>query len=337
MGQYGRGRIHLFPILSMENRTKTKSAKDAEKLFLRKAWWLFPMGGWMLAMAWGGSFWRWVSTESIWPPDISSLFGPRAWLLAGIGLALPGIWAMGQRLTLPRGAALLAALLAVAGADAGLGSRRVQIPFWLAARARLSPGQHFMRETCYVRIEEAAGRVDERPGIALVGSSQVLHGMDEQLLRKLIWPVPVIRRAVFGTSPLKALAMMDYVPYRRGDVCAQYLSEFDFTGQEPFPYSWFRPFASWETLPDVLSSVGAETRMREWRGVADYAMAASFETWRSRDFLRQILFHFWSPEPEAIGEQEKAMAKGNAWAESAPRFMPGEERAFRKYVSRLGS
>ena len=319
----------------MEDRTKTTSATDAEKTFLRKAWWVFPMGGWMLSLAWGGPFWRWVTTESIWPPAISSLFGPRAWILAGIGLVLPGIWAMGQRLKMPRGAAVLAALLAVAGADAGLGSRRAQIPFWLAARARLAPGQHFMRETCYVRIEEAAGRGDGRPGIVLVGSSQVLHGIDEQMLRELVWPIPVIRRAVFGTSPLKALAMMTCVPYRRGDVCVQYLSEFDFSGQDPFPYSWFRPFASWKTLPGVMASAGATASLREWRGAADYAMAASFETWSSRDFLRQMLFHFWSPEPEPKGGKEKAKAKGKAWEESAPRYMPGEERAFEEYIARL--
>jgi hypothetical protein len=118
-----------------------------------------------------------------------------------------------------------------------------------------------MREVCYVRLEEAAGRADDAPAAILVGSSQMLHGVNVGKLAAL-QPRPVIRRAMFGMAPLKALAMRAYVPFRPGDVCAMYLSEFDFTNQEPFPFDWFRPHASWRTLPDVMRCVPKSTAIR---------------------------------------------------------------------------
>ncbi len=224
----------------------------------------------------------------------------------------------------------------VMGVEVVLQSSFLQAPLWLAARARLDRDRAFMREVCYVRLEEASGRQSGSPAVVLMGSSQVLWGVDEHQLRKAIFPKPVIRRAMCGMTPLKALSMLSYVPLSSDDLCVQYLSELDFTNQDAFPYAWFRPYASWSTWPDVIQCVDPAVRLRQWRHVVDYAMAASFECFRDRDFLRQIAFHFWGRED---GPDDHAPLAGPVpMVIQAPEqisYAPSEQRAFEIVLQHL--
>jgi hypothetical protein len=132
--------------------------------------------------------------------------------------------------------AMVAVAVILAGAEWLLQRPGMQAAVWLAARARLAPDQVFMREVCYVRLEEASGPPPEAPAIGLVGARQGRNGVVGRLLGELLHPTPVIRRAMFGMSPLKAMAMQSWMPFRPGDICVQYLSEFDFTNRRPFPF-----------------------------------------------------------------------------------------------------
>lgn len=302
---------------------------------MRKAWWLFPVAGVLASLAVGGPFWEWVEGQPIsirW----AELFSLRAGLWALAFAAIPAVWRIGWWFRPSRPVVLAAVLCVVCGAEGVLRSPLAQTPLWLAARARLDSKQPFMREVCYVRLEEAADREDRSPAVMLVGSSQMLHGVDDAQLRELLSPMPVIRRAMFGMTPLKALAMGTYIPFEPGDVCVQYLSEFDFTNQEEFPFAWFRPYASWRTLPSVMSCIPKAVWLRQWRQVADYAAAATTEWWRTRDFLRHVGFHFLpagadsAPDP-AIQDPLVAAEQ----ARGVLRFSEAEWRAFQKFARGL--
>lgn len=308
---------------------------EAERVFLQKAWWLFPLGGALASLAFGGPFWAWVHGQPVvlhW----GALWSGRALAGALAFGAVPAAWAWGLRIRPKRWMAMVAVAVILAGAEWLLQRPGMQAALWLAARARLAPDQVFMREVCYVRLEEASGRRPEAPAIVLVGSSQVLNGVDERLLGELLHPTPVIRRAMFGMSPLKAMAMQSWMPFRPGDICVQYLSEFDFTNQEAFPFSWFRPYASWRTVPAVLGSLSRETRIRHWRGVMDTLTAATTEWWRARDFIRRIVFRFQAgqPEPAApVAPGDPAGAAEQARGELV--FADAEWAAFRRFAEQL--
>jgi len=320
----------------MSEKTSHPSVRDLEASFLRKGWWLFPLLGAWASLGLGDPFWQWVAGASPFSAGWQGLSILRSGGLTLAGLAVPAIWWVGLRM---RRRPLLIALgvgLAILLVECGMRSSTVQGPLWLASRARLESGQSYMREVCYIRLEEASGRTGETPAIVLMGSSQVLHGMDQKRLGELLSPTPVIRRAMFGMSPLKALSMLAYVPLQPQDICIQYLSEFDFTNQNEFPYAWFRPYASWETLPDVLSCIPGPVQLRQWQGDVDYTVAATFECWRDRDFLRQIAFNFLCAkkgESAAVPPADPAAAVSKA--RGALVFSPSEEKAFTRFAQRL--
>lgn len=304
--------------------------------FLRKGWWLFPLLGVLAAPVLGGPFWQWVAGESPFPFQWQRIFSLRAGLLALGLLAIPALWRLGLNAKRQGYLGIPLGLLAVLAVEFLLRTPFAQGPLWLAAQARLDADQWYMREVCYVRLEEAAGRKNNRPSVVLMGSSQMLHGVDDHRLRELLNPKPVIRRSMYGLTPLKALAMSAYVPFQADDVCVQYLSEFDFTNQEDFPCDWFRPYASWTTLPDVLKCVSASVCIERWRDVVDYALAATFESWRARDFLGEIVFRFWKNPGTSM-----AVAHAPESVDAAARMRAGlrnsaaEHRAFRIFALKL--
>ena len=310
------------------------SVREAELAFLRKRWWLFPVAGALASLAIGGPFWAWV--EGKWAgPDWTQLAGVRAAIWALAFGAIPAVWRLGMQIKRPQRWTWVLVAGAMLAAEGLLATPRVQAALWLAARARLEAGQHFMREVCYVRLEEAAGRAEEGPAVVLVGSSQVLLGVDTRLLAAE-QSLPVIRRAMFGMTPLKALSMRAYMPIRENDRCVQYLSEFDFANHDEFPFEWFRPYASWRTVSDVMRCVSARVKLLRWRHVADYLLAASTEWWRARDFIRQIAFHFSGGLP--LATTEKAMpdlAAAAAKARGPLNIRAGEFAGFRQFARRV--
>lgn len=318
----------------MNENSAYPRVRKLEQSFLRKAWWLFPLGGALASLAIGGPFWAWVDGGWTWPNG-AQLVSVRAALWALTFGAIPAVWRMGMQIKRPwiwMWPALAGTLLVANGL---LQAPRVQTSLWLAARARLEGKQHFMREVCYVRLEEAAGRAEVGPAVILVGSSQVLLGVDPRLLAAE-QPLPVIRRAMFGMTPLKALSMRAYLPFRENDRCVQYLSEFDFVNHDEFPFDWFRPYASWRAVPDVLQCVSGRVKLLRWRQVADYLLAATTEWWRARDFLRQIVFHFSGGERTALAEKTPPdLAAAAANARGSVNFRAGEIAGFQRFAQRL--
>lgn len=278
----------------MGHKSNDDRIQEAERTFLRRCWWLFPAAGLFLAMLTGGGFWEWVGMG--WPValDGSQLW---SWRALGAGLAgatIPLAWVLTLKRKKCARNAMLLALGGFVAVEIVLRIPIAQTTFWLAVRSRLGVAEAVLREVAYIQIDEAAGRKGNEPAIILAGSSQMIHGVDELLLGRQLGPrLHVIRRVCSSLMPMEFLASMDYMPFRQGDICVQYLSELDFAWPEEYRVSWYRPFASWTTLPDVLQSAGMSCVGTHWRETVDYSLAATLSGWRIRDGWREIVRNFW--------------------------------------------
>ena len=317
----------------MREPSSYPTVREVELSFLRKGWWLFPLLGLVSALVMGGPFWQWVAGTNPFPLQTRQIFSLRAGLLVLAFLAIPIIWRWGLNAKRLRHLGIPVGLLLVLSVEFLLRTPSAQGPLWLAAQSRLDAGQWYMREVGYVRLEEAAGRRHRDSAVVLMGSSQMLHGVDDRLLRELLDPKPVIRRSMHGMTPLKALSILAYVPFRADDICVQYLSELDFTNQDEFPFDWFRPYASWKTLPAVMRCVSPSVWAWRWRQVVDYALAASFECWRARDFLRQIVFNYWNNS--GLLAEKSPSSDGEPAVPTVLRHSMAENKAFQMFARKL--
>lgn len=283
----------------------TMRVREAERKFLRGAWWLFPVAGLIVAMLTGGGFWAWVDGEIPWL-DWRQALTVRGGVLAGVALVAVGVWRALLRRTWPGWVVALVLAAGLGAAECALRIPAVQTAFWLATRARLDvDGPNFMSEVCYIRLEETAGRDAAAGAVVLSGTSQMLCGVDELELGRMLAPMAVIRREVSGMGPQNMLAAWSWIPFRRGDRSVQVRSEMDFTDQAEWRTAWYRPFLTWETLPWLMRNAGASACWRHWDELPDCAMAATLEGWRMRDGWREIVMHPWRRVPGADGEEGK--------------------------------
>ena len=287
----------------------TMRVREAEGKFLRWGWWVFPAMGGIVAMLTGGGFWAWVDGEMPWL-DWRQAWTMRGAVLAVAGLGAVGVWRVLLRRAWPGWLVALVVISGFAGVECAVRIPAVQTGFWLATRARLDVnGPNFMSEVCYIRLEEAAGREAEAGAVILSGTSQMLCGVDELELGRMLAPTAVIRREVSGMGPQNMLAAWSWIPFRRGARSVQVRSEMDFTDQAEWRTAWYRPFLTWRTLPWLMRNVGAAASWRHWNEMPDCAMAASLEGWRMRDGWREIVLHPWRRMPETVGEEEKEKAE----------------------------
>ena len=289
----------------------TMRVREVERRFLRRAWWVFPVAGVCLSMLTGGGFWAWVEGEAPWL-DWRQAFTLRAVLLAGAGLAVAGMWRWLLLRTWRWRAMALAVLAGFAAAEGAVRIPAAQAAFWLAVRARNdSRYGWFLSDTCYIRLEEAAGRGSDAPALVLAGTSQMTCGVDELALGRMLAPTAVIRREVSGMVPQSMLSAWSWMPFRKGDRCVQMRSEMDFTNQHEWRTSWYRPFLTWRTLPWLARNAGTPTCRRHWDELPDCAAAATLEGWRMRDGWRKIVMNPWRRVPETAGEAGEGKADGS--------------------------
>ena len=187
----------------------------------------------------------------------------------------------------------------------------MQTAFWLAAQ-----GRGYWPEAGTVRLEEAAGRGEDMPGIILAGSSQMRFGVDDELLRQLIPAVPVVRRTIGGMWSQSMLAMWGRFSFRPGDLCVQIRSPFDFLGKSEFDADWFRPVASMEGAGMVLRTAGWRIVFRNGGKVVDYLLATFLEGWRMRDGMQKLVVRFLGKEGESEGESGAHEGKRPSWGEA---------------------
>ena len=313
---------------------KTMRVREAERKFLRWTWWGFPAAGLVVAMLTGGGFWAWVDGAV---PGLNwrQALTVRGAVLAGAALAAVGAWRVLLKRTWQGWVVALVMAAGFAGAESVVRIPAVQTAFWLATRARLDvDGPNFMSEVCYIRLEEATGRVAEAGAVVLSGTSQMLCGVDELELGKILAPTAVIRREVSGMGPQNMLAAWEWIPFLRGDRSVQVRSEMDFTDQVEWRTSWYRPFLTWGTFPWLMRNAGARTCWRHWDEIPDCAMAATLEGWRMRDGWREIILNPWGRMKE--GDETAKPSKPTAPVQLPPLvWSDWEWRAFVDEAERL--
>lgn len=303
----------------------TIRVRKAERRFLRWAWWMFPAAGLSVAMLTGGGFWAWVDGGMPWL-DWRQALTARGAVLACAALAAVGLWRVLLRRTLAGWGVALVVATGFAAAECAVRIPAAQTAFWLAVRARHDPLHGwFTSDTCYIRLEEAAGRSSAVPSVILSGTSQVTCGVDEHELGRMLSPTPVIRRVVSGMTPQHMLAAWNWIPFRAGDRCVQMRSEMDFTDQAEWRTSWYRSFLTWRTLPWLMRTAGTAICLRHWDELPDCAAAATLEGWRMRDGWRDIAFHPWRRVQTDADRAEKTVGSGNR---PALVWMDGEWRSF---------
>ena len=288
----------------------TMRVREVERKFLRYAWWAFPAAGLIVAMLTGGGFWAWVDGEMPWL-DWRQALTMRGAVLACAALVAVGVWRVLLRRTFPGWFVALVVATGFAVAECAVRIPAAQTAFWLAAG-----GRGYWPEAGTIRLEEAAGRGEDMPGIILAGSSQMRFGVDDELLRKLIPSVPVVRRVIGGMWSQSMLAMWGRFSFRPGDLCVQIRSPFDFLGKSEFDADWFRPVASMEGAGMVLRTAGWRIGFRNGGKVVDYLLATSLEGWRMRDGMRKIVVRFLGKEGGSGGGSGIHKGRRPSWGEA---------------------
>lgn len=308
--------------------TPIPTMAPAEERFLRRWGWLLPVlgAGLLLALSTHGWSWvaldpalarPWLSRAGVVGAGAGALLGLGAWVLWRVTLA----WSPGPERAGVLGMTSLAmAVLVLLAGDAAFRSRAGQEPFWLAVRARLRPGNldYFIRELASLRLS-AMERRDDRPGLVLTGSSQLLHGVDRGRLQQDVPERAVLRRSLAGLDPLKACGSRAFFSLRRGDVLVLYVGEMDVGANPGLVTDWIRPLASWNGTRDVAAALGPFARTYR-RQLVDLGMASTFETWRGRDYVRHVLYHLARPEggQQATPQADVIRNQQSGYALAAP-------------------
>jgi hypothetical protein len=287
------------PLFTSNFEKNDSSGLAAEALWLKRWFWVFPAIGFPAGIIINALFWWAVTLDASYLPASWPAWISAKGLLLGAVLSLaPVPWRLGllfesryagfiRRYSI---AAILAVFAGLA-VEGGYGLHPAQELFWQAVRMRAG-GEYFTREVSLFRLSDASYRAGEKQkaGILVVGSSQMLHALDEEELASLTG-LPVYRRATAGMFPVEMLAWRDMLAYDEAHTLLMMVSGFDIGGTDHFYANRIRPLATVGGMADVISVAPGGLLRENWRSVMDLSTAAVVDLWRSRDFARHIMMH----------------------------------------------
>lgn len=293
--------------------------RQVELRWLRKygAW--FPLAGMPLGLLIGAELWRAVLLDPLAPRRLSDWLNPNGLAIGLFLAALPLLWRTGiwleQRFSPRLRRWPIAPLLAVAIVLLTEGSFRTflfQSIFWQSVQARAG-NQHLAREISLLRLEAADPRAHAEPGFVLLGSSQLVYGIDGPDLAAQTGR-PVYRRAVAGLFPTELVASQGWSDFNADNQLAMMLSGFDLGARNDLYPDAIRPLATPAGMRNLVATAGNRMRLRRWRSLIDLCFAAGCDLWRSRDYARFLLEHPFAPadlaaapaDNEAIEQQKQA-------------------------------
>lgn len=269
---------------------------EVELRWVRRAVWWMPL---VLALAapllYRGTWALLVLDASLVKPLSAAAWAGTSLLGAGFGLALMLGW---RRMLTSSAARRLSwrwsvglALLLVVGAEAVVRRTPVLDAAWAALRSRAPhDGDFFIREMALFRRAALTNqRPPGYPRVLVAGSSQLIMGVDYELLQRLCPHQGVERRCIAAMSPARMLMAEPFLGVRTGDTVVVYWSEFDMGGLTQLDTSWFRPLANGAGLRALWQVLPRQTMLAGWRNVLDLACASGSELWRSRDAWRLVL------------------------------------------------
>ena len=284
----------------------TPSIREVECRALRAAWWALPLLLAVLFPLAKGYAWPLISLYPGLPPSL----GPRGIVVfaaagLGLGLGLAALWAWSLR---ERGTycdswrwAILIALLVAILADAVARHPVVLDALWSAVRARAQADEDFfIRETAlFRRMALTNSRTTEKPRLQVFGSSQLIMGVDYDLLQDLRPDLQVERRSVAAMCPARMLMAAPYLGSRTGDTIVVYWSEFDMGGATSLDVVWYRAFANWPGLRAVLDLLPDGEWRKNFRRSVELFWGCASELWRDRDGWRLLA-------SRVVGEMRRA-------------------------------
>lgn len=273
-------------------------------LWLRRRAWLLSLAGFALGAAAANGLWAAILLDASFLPSAGlARLSPKS-AAAGLALALvPWAWLACLRLEMrlrPRldriPLAPLLALCLFAAAELAFRSFPAQAVFWQSVLARAG-NQHQAREIALLRSEAAAVRragPRAEPGIVLLGSSQIVHGIDVPSLAAQTG-LPVYRRAASGMFPSEIVAGRGFYAFNPSNRLAVMLSGFDLGARRDLYPDAIRPLATPSGLRTLFPAASPSFLLPRWRMLADLSAAAASDLWRSRDHARFLLEHPFAP------------------------------------------
>ena len=315
---------------------------SAEIRWLRKYGWLLSLAG-ILAGLWiGAELWRAVLLDpNAAPADWLTPYGVALGLVLG---ALPLLWRLGiawQRRSpsrLRRGP--VAPLLAVAAVLLAEGLFRAplsQTVFWQAVRVRAGHQRHLTREISLLRLDAANMDPHPRPGLVVVGSSQLVYGIDYPELAAQTG-LPTYRRAVAGLFPTELVASQAWSDFHPDNRLVLMLSGFDMGARRDLVPDAIRPLATPSGMHNLIAAAEVRTRLRLWRSLVDLSLASVCDLWRSRDYARFLLEHPFqvSARPSAADAATLANQK-DAYRQlgANPRMVDWCQRALERFFAEM--
>lgn len=323
------------------------SVRAVEYRWLSVSRWLLPLFLGILFPALNGLAWFLILLDpSLWPTlDLGSIALP-AILGVGVGFALVHLWGRSvRRVATPWRWSILLALLLVVLAEVGVRQPTVTDAFWAAVGARVQDKEEFfIREAAlFRRMALTNNRVTQKPRLQVFGTSQLIVGVDYDLLQNLRPDIQVERRSVAGMCPARMLMTVPFLGARAGDTLVVYWSEFDMGGATALDVDWYRAFANGSGLRAVLGLLPDGEWRKNIRRSVELFWGCASELWRGRDGWRLLA-------GRAVGEMRQAEARiaeadgpreqGTGYAsglENEPYFQMGLESAKRLVQQWRGS
>lgn len=293
-----------------------------------------------VAMAW---VWPFVTLN----PEAAAfswakLFSAPALAIMGAVVAFPllCLWgvAIGQRLGYWTREVLIVVLAValVLAANVLVKVNRIESPLWLATISRLRASDFLLREPLFLQLELAAldPAAPRTRGLTLVGSSQILHGLDSRALSEALGR-PVHRRALAGMFTLEACAASEPLVHPPAETAVFYLSPFDVGARKAVINDWKRMLITPETWQDLVQALGPSLAWDNIRPLAELWWSAHCRLWAIRDAPRQILFHLAGPEPEP--ETSEAIDTANLSDRHVvdPAWLEASFRALERVLQRM--
>lgn len=292
----------------------------AERRWLRRRGWILALLGIPAGFLIGAEFWRFVLLDpAVAPRELADWLTPKGAAI-GLGLAsIPLLWRLGlwleQRIPSRWRQWPMAPLLALLVVLCAEGSFRVplcQTVFWQAVRVRAGAKGHLTREVSLLRLDAANLGSAPLPGIVLLGSSQLVYGIDVPALAAQTGR-PVHRRAVAGLFPTEIVASQGWSDFHPDNRLAMMLSGFDLGARRDLVPDAIRPLATPAGMRDLMAAAEFPFRIRHWRSLVDLNFAAVCDLWRSRDHARFLLEHpFQVAEPTVASADQEALVAQKA-------------------------
>jgi len=288
---------------SISNSDQVETLATGEMRWLRRYGWAFAVLGIPAGFLVDALLWYAITLDAAyWPEKITGWVNLKG-LILGVAISLiPFVWWLGIRLELRWGCRWrkysivpVAAVLSVVLLEVMVHQYPAQDIFWQAVRARAGDA-FFTREVSLVRLDYASQRASaaKKPGIVVVGSSQMLHALDASLLSKKTG-LPVYRRAVAGMFPIELCTWQGFLDAEPGSVLLMMTSAFDLGARDAIYQDALRPLSTARGWRDLVQVARTELLVRNWRKIVDLGFASVCDLWRSRDYARWILQHPMTP------------------------------------------